>query len=91
MDELVGRIAQQIGQQVQTQMTELEERIDHRLGHFATALHHRMDQMSERVETLETRSPTRGSRANSIGGHGSVEKVPGEETQQKTKSPENKD
>jgi tetrahydromethanopterin S-methyltransferase subunit B len=59
MDELVGRIAQQIGQQVQTQMTELEKRIDRRLNHFATALHHRMDPLSERVETPETRSPTR--------------------------------
>jgi hypothetical protein len=65
INELVGRIAQQIGQQVQTQMTELEERIvteleeriDHRLGQFANALHHRIDRVLERVETLETRNP----------------------------------
>jgi hypothetical protein len=45
----------------------------------------------ERVETLETRSPTRGSRANSFGSHGSVAKTLEEEIQQKIKSPENKD
>jgi hypothetical protein len=62
VNELLGRIAQQIEQQVQTQMTELEGRIDQHLGQFATTLHHRIDRVLERVETLETRSRKSSSR-----------------------------
>jgi hypothetical protein len=56
VNELMETIAQQIAQQVQTQMTELEERIDHRMGQLANELHLRMGDLEQRIDTLETRS-----------------------------------
>jgi hypothetical protein len=67
---------------VQTQVTELEGNIDHRIGQFANGLHFRIEELAQRIETLETHSPTRGSRANGVGSHCSAEGVPGDEVQQ---------
>jgi hemoglobin-like flavoprotein len=45
--------------------------------------------ISQRIVTLETRSPTRGSRANSLGSHGS--EIPDRDQQQETKGPQKED
>jgi hypothetical protein len=62
VNELMESIAQNIAQQVQTQMTELEERIDHRIGQLANELHLRMGDLEQRIYMLETRSRKSSSR-----------------------------